>query len=207
METKSKFTPNYYYQVRYDSHVLAILTSTLEKYITTKFQYVIGKEYKKDGKPHNQCLISTEIELNQNVRTKIRENIKKELKNVNIVHDNRCSISVAKCPYSLMNYCTKEGKVTTTLTAETIVVITDLPRKEAKKDFQDKLNAMLKSNMVHYRHTYDIALFYEAIVCFYLDNDRRQPSRQTLRHLALKFKMLSIQQYLHLTGLNNDHST
>lgn len=202
-DTSIENTTYHYYQLRYDSHQLNILTESLEFLKLTPYYYVAGKEYKTDSTPHRQCIIALENELDQNQKVKLRTKLKRMLKTLDITHKNAVAVATAKSPWDLLNYCRKEGQFDNTFNASVCQHIASLPRKETDKQFKDKRQDMIKQSLYKFEIE-PIQTFYHAVIKFHLKHNKVPPSRNYLRFLALQYKLLNIEHYIQIIGLNND---
>ncbi len=203
----------HYYQLRYDSHNLQFLQNLLEPFQIHAF--VAGYEKKKDGTPHIQAMILSEIILTQNDKVKIREKLKK-----NIVSElasdskqripNSCSITTCKLPHALYKYCIKTGSYSEyKLTPEIKNYITSLPLSK-KEDFQGKLSSYAKWLSTQWKTLYQQGetclpshkqYFYEGLIQFYISNEHSAPRRQALVTLALRHNVITVSDYLDLLNI------
>lgn len=200
---KEKTPLYYYYQCRFDTHDILDLTEPLDYLELNPYEYVCGLEYKKDGTPHYQCILALKTLLSQNDKTKLRTKIQKKLKDKNITHKNAVSVTTAKSPYDLLEYCTKEGKFISTFTKECETFALSFGKQKSKQDFKRSRDEYIKVNLKQYQNS-PISTFYGSIIKFHLENNKCPPSRSYLRFLALQYKLYSVEHYLQLIGLDMD---
>lgn len=184
----------FFYQLRYDSHNIEFFQNLCQDphNIIQSQGYCLGFESKQDGTPHIQMMFANEFELSQNEKTKIREYIKKQ---INVNYKNAVSITTAKFPHALYNYCTKTPDTDVTFSGEIISYINTLPI-DIKKQFKDTL-----SNYISTQKDTNLKEFYINISKFYLSHDKELPRRNKLLTLAVKYNKMRYTEYLDEIGL------
>lgn len=189
----------HYYQLRYDSWNIDHFKKLEANYLNI-VGYVLGFEKKADGTKHIQAMILNEFKLTPNEKTKFREairrKIKKEFNKKDKELDNSVSITNAKFPHALLNYCTKTNDTDIDLDEEQITYIKSLPLNN-KNQWKTKLDDFIKT----FKKNITKAQFYTKICHFYIENDRSLPRKQQLLTLAVRFKKITYDTYLSDLGI------